>query len=249
MAFHLYKRGKVSGVFAQNIVLFVPSLLSDIRTGLFNAIWNISIIPTTASNLEYTLDDGVTWFPLTSGVIPANKETICNILCDGDDVFNIRCPDVAGCTIYRLVVSIAPVDFQQRELALGSGGAIPVNICPVECAVPVSGTVSLTTLSTVLSTIFNLARIANQEWFASDISLSGLIAGQGATAEIHFAVTPRRKIEYTLDSGTTWVTLNNDLNVEADSGQVFTIPMIFGDLLNFRSAQALTVIFARVVQT
>lgn len=256
MTFHLYKRGKAIGVFAQNAVFFTPVLPSDIRTGLFNAVWNITIIPLTSSKVEFTLDNGVTWFPLTPSALIANEETVVNLTCDGDDEFNLRCPDVAGITLYRAVVSIAPVDFQQKPL--GSGAVAKVDICPVNCNVPVdiqnqpisvSGTVSLTSLDLILDSITNVAKAINVEWFTPDIPPTGLVAGQGIDSAIHFAINTRAKIQYTLDGGTVWVALNNGFNIEPDVGNVYTIPMIFGDTLNFRADKALTVTFARVVQS
>lgn len=256
MTFHLYKRGRAIGVFAQNIPFFSPVLPSDIRTGLFNAIWNISIIPTTTSKIQFTLDNGVTWFDLTPTPLIANEETVVNITCDGDDEFNLRCPDVAGVTLYRAVVSIAPVDFQQKPL--GSGTALKVDICPVNCNVPVdiqnqpiqvSGSVSLTSLDLILASITNVAKAINVKWFTTDIPPVGLIAGQGIESAIHFAINTRAKIQYSLDGAVTWVGLNNGFSIEPDVGNVYTIPMIFGDTLNFRADKALTVIFARVVQS
>src|SRR3990172_9915709 len=234
MTWHLYKRGKANGVFAQNAVFFPAFLPSDIRTGLFNAIWNISIIPLTTSSLEYTLDNGTTWFPLTPNPLVANEETVVNITCDGDDEFNLRCPDVAGVNIYRAIISIAPVDYQQKPLS--SGAVQDVNICPVNCDVPVdiqnqpiavSGTVSLTSLDLLLDSITNLAKAINVEWFTPDIPPFGLVAGQGVDANIHFAINTRAKIQYTLDGGTVWVGLNNGFNIEPDVGNVYTIPMLF----------------------
>jgi len=259
MTFHLYKRGLADQqTFAQNIVFFSPALDADIRQSLFNAIWNVSILPTTPATIEFTLDDGANWFPLTNSPLPANQESVFNITADGNDKFNLRCTDAGGCTIYRAVVSIAPLDIQRRLVDLTSGGALPVDICPVNCdvpvviqntPVPVSGTVSLTSLDLILDTIFNQAVAINAEWFTPDIPPTGLVAGQGIQAQIHFAISLRAKISYTIDGGTTWVELNNGFNIEPNTGNVYTIPLIFGDTLNFRSDKALTVIFARVTQS
>jgi hypothetical protein len=115
VAWHLYARGTASGVYLQNVPFFPTNLPADIRWG-FNGIWNIGITPTgTDATIEYTTDGGTTWFPLSANAFPAGKETICNILAEDKELFNLRCTDVGGCTIYRALVSIAPQDLIERQ--------------------------------------------------------------------------------------------------------------------------------------
>jgi len=149
MAFHLYSRGRALGVYLQNAPIFPTNLIPDIREG-FNAIWNISIITTTTSIFEYTIDGGVTFFPL--GTATANEELVANIKADNKDSFNLRITDVGGGTVFRIIVSIAPEDIQRSKSELAtdvnivspiplpvslSGQPISVDICPVTCTVPV----------------------------------------------------------------------------------------------------------------
>lgn len=41
-------------------------------------------------------------------------------------------------------------------------------------------------------------------------------------------------LEYTPDSGTTWITLNKGVALTTDSLEVFDVPILSGDLVNFR---------------
>ena len=136
MAFHLYSRGRASGVYLQNAPIFPTNLIPDIREG-FDAIWNISIITTTTSVFEYSIDGGVTYFPL--GTATANQELTMNVKADDKDSFNLRITDVAGATVFRIVVSIAPEDIMRalQPLKVQINEPLKVDICPVNCDVPV----------------------------------------------------------------------------------------------------------------
>jgi hypothetical protein len=134
MAFHLYSRGKASGVYLPLAPIFPTNLPTDIRWG-FDAIWNISIITTTPGVFEYSLDGGTTFFPLITTV--ANVEVICNIKADDKDSFNLR--TVGGATVFRILVSIAPEDIQRRAgESTGFPIPLPVDICPVNCPIDVN---------------------------------------------------------------------------------------------------------------
>lgn len=149
MAYHLYSRGRASGVYLQNAPIFPTNLDPDIRVG-YDAIWNVSIITTTTSIFEYSIDGGVTFFPL--GTATANQELVANIKADVKDLFNLRITDVAGGTVFRINVSIAPEDIQRSKSELATdvnivspiplpvtltGQPVSVDICPVNCDVPV----------------------------------------------------------------------------------------------------------------
>jgi len=234
MTFHLYKRGKVNGVFAQDAVFFTPVLPSDIRTGLFNAIWNISIISLTASNFEYTLDNGVTWFPLSAGALTPNKESIYNVLCDGDDEFNLRCPDVGGCNLYRAVVSIAPVDFQQR---FDLPDPLPVTV------VNPAGT----PIGTTILSLTNSAYVANADVSGVDLTPTGTVVGDAVIFRILWSASAIGVLKITLDS-TNYVELNNGANLRAESAHLFDVVVSHGDLFNLQFDKNATLRFVRVIQ-
>ena len=126
MAFHLYSRGRATGVYLENSPIFPTNLPSDIRWG-FDAIWNVSIITTTTLTFEYTIDGGVTYFPL--GTTTANQELIANIKADDKDSFNLRIINVAGGTVFRILVSIAPEDIIRALM--------PVKVSPLPLPVDI----------------------------------------------------------------------------------------------------------------
>ncbi len=136
MAFHLYSRGRATGVYLQNAPIFPTNLIPDIREG-FDAIWNVSIITTTTATFEYSIDGGTTFFPL--GTATASQELIANIKADNNDSFNLRITDVAGGTVFRIIVSIAPEDIIRALMPLEVKIKEPlkVDICPVTCEIDV----------------------------------------------------------------------------------------------------------------
>lgn len=261
MAFHLYKRGSTSGVFLQNAEFFTPpGLPADIRSSLFNAIWSISIIPTTTSNFEYTVDGGLTFFPLSSKPLPAGVEAICNVTTEGIDTLNIRCPDAAGCTVYRVIVSIAPQDIQRRAIEITGGvAALPVDICPVLCDVPIiNGSVSPLLVSVgappvgtpngvIILSLTNAAVLANTDISVADLSPAGTSAGDAVIFRIEWAADGVGVLSMTLDS-TNFVEYNNGANLRSDSLHLFDSVVEDGDLFNLRFNKAVTIRFLRVIQ-
>jgi len=131
MAFHLYSRGSARGLFQQNVIFFPTFLGADIRWG-FDAIWNVSIISNTQINnsqIEFTLDGGVTFFPLNnSGPIRADDERIFNIKAGDKDLFNLRCVNPQGCDIYRVLISIAPQDIQRPTADIDVNIPTPLDV-------------------------------------------------------------------------------------------------------------------------
>jgi len=95
--------------------------------------------------------------------------------------------------------------------------------------------------------VTNLARTANQEWFASDI-VPTVASENSSIIEITFCFEKRVKVEVTLDGGTTFCKLNNDNNIEAETINTYQIPVLNGDLVNFRVNLAGTIRFARVTE-
>lgn len=95
--------------------------------------------------------------------------------------------------------------------------------------------------------VTNLVRIANQEWFASDI-LPTPPDDFGSVLILVFAFDKRAIIQVTLDSGATWQSLNNNLKVEAETFNSFEIQVLNIDQVNFRADTAGTLRFARVLE-
>jgi len=92
-----------------------------------------------------------------------------------------------------------------------------------------------------------LARNADQEWFASDIIPTP--ADNFASNIIFvFAYSVRAIIEVSLDSGTTWVNLNNNNKVEAESFNSFEVPVLNIDQVTIRADTAGTIRFARAFE-
>jgi len=143
MTWHLYSRGSATGIFLQNVPFFPTNLPAADRSDL-DAIWNISIISLTqiaSKQLEFTVDGGVTFFPLNQGVpIRVGDERIFNIKATTNELFNLRCTGGSGCDIYRCLVSIAPEDIQRpiADIEVKVADPLPVDICPVTCPIDVN---------------------------------------------------------------------------------------------------------------
>ena len=85
----------------------------------------------------------------------------------------------------------------------------------------------------------------NQEWFTSDI-YDTIQPLNRRRIRIHFAVNTVSVVEYTLDSGSTWIAFNNKQSVNSNTGYEFELCIENDDLFNIRATQALTVLMARV---
>lgn len=103
------------------------------------------------------------------------------------------------------------------------------------------------TLPRLLATLTNVARTANQEWFASDF-VPQVGDNLGSDIILIFAFDTRTIIEVTLDSGVTFFALNNNQKVEKDTLNSFAIPVLNTDLVNFRASSAGTIRTARVLE-
>lgn len=97
------------------------------------------------------------------------------------------------------------------------------------------------------ATLSNLARIVNEEWFASDFA-PNVATENSDIIEITFCYSARAIIEVSLDSGSTWCKLNNNQKIEAETINTYQIPVINGDLINFRADTAGTIRLARVTE-
>ncbi len=263
MAWHLYARGSASGVYLQNAPLFPTNLPADIRWG-FDAIWNVSIISTTQAIFEFTVDGGVTWFPLNpiagvNSAIPADDERTFNIKATDKELFNLRCTDVAGCTLYRVLVSIAPQDIMRprSDLDINVPNPLPVDICPVSCDVPiVNGTTPLivsngspvgTPAGATILNISNTAILANTDISVTDLSPTGTSVGDSVIFRILWSSNSAGRLRFTLN-GTDFVDFNNSINLKGGAASLFDIVVDHTDLFNLQFSNATTITFLRVIQ-
>ncbi len=112
---------------------------------------------------------------------------------------------------------------------------------------PAQGYIPTTTPVPVLrDQVTALSRTANQNWFASDI-VPTVASENSSIIEITFCFEKRIKMEVTLD-GTTFCALNNNLPIEAQTINTYQIPVLNGDLVNFRVNLAGIIRFARVTE-
>ena len=77
-----------------------------------------------------------------------------------------------------------------------------------------------------------LVRSANEEWFATDLDTSALGA-QGQKWTFHISINTTTLVQYTLDSGTTWIAFNAGADLVADAGYEFTF-IVDGDAIYVR---------------
>ncbi len=264
MAFHLYSRGSARGIFQQNVIFFPTFLKADIRWG-FDAIWNISIISNNqigSQQLEFTLDGGVTFFPLNQGVpIRSGDERIFNIKAGDKDQFNLRCRSGGGCDIYRVLVSIAPQDIQRpvADIEVNVPDPLPVDICPVTCDIPViNGSISPLLVSAgappvgtpngvIILSKTNSAEIANTDISGVDLSPTGTSPGDAVIFRIEWSASNVGILSATLDS-TNFVVFNNGSNLRAESLHLFDMVVEHGDLWNLQFNKNTTIRFLRVLQ-
>ena len=92
------------------------------------------------------------------------------------------------------------------------------------------------------------AKAQNAEWFASDISSASFQTDRASKFRITLAVSSAVVVQITLDSGTTWVSLNSNKALVADSAYAFDMPALQADTFNMRTndAAGTTVRFCRV---
>ncbi len=248
MAFHLYSRGRASGVYLQNAPIFPTNLIPDIREG-FDAIWNVSIITTTTATFEYTIDGGTTFFPL--GTANANVELIANIKADDNDSFNLRITDVAGGTVFRIIVSIAPEDIIRALMPA------KVDICPILCDVPViNGSISPlkvnienpvgTPIGGTLVSLTNTAITKDTDIFTA-FTPTGTSVGDAVMFRIQWSAEDKGKLSYTLNNS-DFVDLNDGTEIDKDSSHIFDVMIDDPDSFTLRFDKNTTIIFLRIVQ-
>jgi len=80
------------------------------------------------------------------------------------------------------------------------------------------------------------AKLADVEWFATDITINLSNSSVIAPIVVDFSYDVSSVIEYTLDSGTTWNAFNNGSAI--DGGQSLPIRVTDGNQVNFRAKTA-----------
>ncbi len=78
-------------------------------------------------------------------------------------------------------------------------------------------------------------KTANTEFLAADISV-GLRSDRSGKLRVTVSLVTPGVFQVTLDSGTTWVSLNNAVLLTANALHVFDVPIFSGDLVNFRTS-------------
>ena len=88
----------------------------------------------------------------------------------------------------------------------------------------------------------------NAEWFAADIATGTDQTLYSSKYRVFVAINAEKTVQCTVDSGTTWFTLNSANALEANGAYVFDIPTRSGDTFNMRipDSGGATVLVCRV---
>ena len=88
----------------------------------------------------------------------------------------------------------------------------------------------------------------NAEWFTTDISTGADQVNYSSKYRIFVAINAAKLVQCTVDSGTTWFTLNSANALEANGAYVFDIPTRSGDTFNMRipDSGGATVLICRI---
>lgn len=92
------------------------------------------------------------------------------------------------------------------------------------------------------------AKAANEEWFGTDIT-SGVSPDYAPIFMVTFASDTSTAVEVTLDSGTTWVAIRDEVgNATFDADVNYSRPVIVRsvDQFNVRATTGVTLRYARV---
>ena len=82
------------------------------------------------------------------------------------------------------------------------------------------------------------SKAQNAEWFAADLSPETLSSDQEASKfRVSVALSSAVDVQFTLDSGTTWLKLNSGNSVVAEALYIWDIPVRFGDTFNMRKTE------------
>lgn len=89
------------------------------------------------------------------------------------------------------------------------------------------------------------AKSGNEEWFTNDLEANEQI-DQGEKWTVHFAISAQSVVEFTLDSGSTWIKLNEGNAHTADAAYEYTFHVDGDDKFNMRATQAVSIRYCRV---
>ena len=92
------------------------------------------------------------------------------------------------------------------------------------------------------------AKAQNAEWFASDIATGADQTLYSSKYRVFVAINAEKLVQCTVDSGTTWFTLNSANALEVNGAYVFDIPTRSGDTFNMRipDSGGATILICRV---
>jgi len=82
------------------------------------------------------------------------------------------------------------------------------------------------------------AKAQNAEWFTSDIATGSDQVNYSSKYRILVSINAAKIVEVTLNSGTTWISLNGGSALVANAAYVFDIPTRSGDTFNMRISQS-----------
>lgn len=109
---------------------------------------------------------------------------------------------------------------------------------------PISGSSSIGNEDSIAPTTSFLTDV---EMFTTDVNV-GLRSGFAGKLRLTISMDTAAVLEYTVDSGTTWVTLNNGVALTINSLHIFDCPILSGDLVNFRYKASADVNIFRIDQ-
>ncbi len=99
----------------------------------------------------------------------------------------------------------------------------------------------------LITQVTNLARSANQEWFASDI-IPTPADNTASEIIIQYCFSDKTEVEITLDGGLTFCAINNAFEPERETINTFVFLALNTDMINFRAKEAGTIRFARIFE-
>lgn len=86
------------------------------------------------------------------------------------------------------------------------------------------------------------AKAIDEKWFSEDITVLTSNILKGSRLVLDFGFPETAIIEITRDGGSTWVPLNSNIEVIGDQNRL--IPIITGQVINFRTKSSVTLSYA-----
>ena len=82
------------------------------------------------------------------------------------------------------------------------------------------------------------AKAQNAEWFTSDIATGSDQALYSSKYRIFVSINAAKIVEVTIDSGSTWMSVNGGVALVANACYIFDIPTRSGDTFNMRISES-----------